>query len=313
MAKFSNYDLTHPPLETAKDAQSKMGEQRLSLEQAVADLAAAGIATPSLDVSILWEHSCKAAAGGDIVGVMSAFVQAIERRKQHEPIAYIIGVKAFWRHDFYVNNAVLIPRPDSETLVEFAINNLTAMAKKGSYTREQPLKIMELGVGSGCILLSIISDLKQEGILCHGLGVDLSVGVLAVAHYNRDSLALNEEVTLLQSDWCEKIDKKQEFSAIIANPPYISLEEWSNLATGVRDFEPRIALTDGGDGLEYYRRISQESLPFIGPEGFIALECGYEQAADVREILSGDGWQIDGIYEDIAGIPRVVVGRKLEI
>jgi release factor glutamine methyltransferase len=209
----------------------------------------------------------------------------VARRKKHEPIAYIIGYKDFWQYRFRVNCDVLIPRPDSEILVEVI---LRYFAETDSIKEKRNIRILDLGIGSGCLLLSIIADLRAQGWSVSGTGIDVSASALDIAKANARALNLEPScIKFMLSDWFYALDADKQFDVIISNPPYIPIEEWENkIDKGVKDFEPFIALTDGGyDGLSHYRTIVKEAHKYLRKNGMLALECGYNQAGLVRGLL----------------------------
>lgn len=216
-------------------------------------------------------------------------LEVLEKRSRRVPLQYITGVQEFMGYPFQVNEHVLIPRQDTELLVEEALKYL----KPGMH-------FLDLCTGSGCILLSILSE-------CPGLkgtGSDLSLEALKTAGENQKSLG--REAVLLQSDLFEKIEGK--FDLIVSNPPYIRSEEIAGLMEEVRDYEPMSALDGHEDGLYFYQRIAGESPSYLKAGGGLYLEIGYDQGSDVLRILEEQGFTRLEIKKDLAGLDRVVKG-----
>ena len=221
-----------------------------------------------------------------------------QRRLGREPIARILGCREFWSLNFKIDESTLVPRPDSETLVEAVL--------AGIKNQNAPLSILDLGTGSGCLLLALLSELKSAS----GLGVDLSEEALKIAAENAKLLGLDDRVRFQYSDWLKNIDRNEKlFDIIISNPPYISESEIIHLESDVRKFDPHVALSGGDDGLHAYRELIPQMSEFITSDGIIAVEIGMGQALDVMRCGEASGLQIDQILRDIAGIERVLVFR----
>ncbi len=219
---------------------------------------------------------------------VAQFEHAIHRRAAHTPISHITGNRAFWKHDFRVTPAVLDPRPDTETLIELALQGTP------------PNTILDLGTGSGCILLSLLAE-HPKAI---GIGTDISNDALEVAGENAATLNLGDRVTYLQSDWFNAVPGT--FDLIVSNPPYITETEMAELAPDVRNFEPHLALTPGGDGLSAYRKIAQNLSSFLAPQGRAYFEIGKDQGPDVREIFESNGFGSVSVHPDLNGHARIV-------
>ena len=221
------------------------------------------------------------------------FREMVRRRASREPVAYIIGHREFMGLDFRVSPAVLIPRPDTEVLVEAAIERLAGV---------QDGMILDVGTGSGAILIGTLSRVAG----CRGLGVDVSPAALAVARENAARLLEPGRVDFTQADLfpAEPI----LFDAIVSNPPYVTSAEMTELAPEVRR-EPELALHGGTDGLAFYRRLTEGGGRHLKPDGFMALEVGAGQAAAVAEMGQAAGWWTEAVIPDYAGIERVVVLR----
>lgn len=220
----------------------------------------------------------------------AAFDAAVTARAARQPVSQITGRRAFFGHEFRVTRDTLDPRPETEILVAAAL--------------EHPfVKMLDLGTGTGCILLSCLAAMP----LAAGTGTDLSAAALAVAAANAGALGLAKRARFLRSDWCAAVPGK--FDLIVSNPPYIAEDEMAGLAPEVRDWEPRAALTPGGDGLDAYRVIAAGAGARLMPGGRIALEIGPTQAAAVAALLVRAGFAPPEIRRDLDGRDRVVLAR----
>ncbi|MGZ8256156.1 MAG: peptide chain release factor N(5)-glutamine methyltransferase [Gallionella sp.] len=217
------------------------------------------------------------------------------RRLDGEPIAYLLGEREFFGLNFKVTSATLIPRPDTELLVEQALGEIPA---------NLACRVLDMGTGSGAIALSLAHARPQAQVWA----VDFSEAALAIARENQHALQLTN-VTLLHSDWFAALDQ-QRFDVIVANPPYIASDD-AHLTQGDVRFEPITALTAGADGLDDIRRISSAAMQHLNPHGCLMLEHGYNQAAQVREILQQAGFGEVFSARDLAGIERVTGGCRL--
>lgn len=251
------------------------------------------------------------------------YFDLIEKRGQRIPLQHLTGVQEFMGFLFRVNEHVLIPRQDTETLVEEA---LLVLRKK-----KEPLYLLDMCTGSGCILLSILKLLCMEegyvsvnlrknqdwaedftnqrsvvsnGLFVYGLGIDLSIKALETAAQNAELLGIHAEFQ--ESDLFENVTGS--FSMILSNPPYIRTGEIETLQEEVRKHDPVMALDGGADGLYFYRRIIQESREHLLPDGTLMLEIGYDQASQVSELMCEAGFQRISIKKDLAGLDRVVSG-----
>ena len=268
------------------------------LRAAIPRLHSAGIETPSRDARLLLAHAMGVAPDrltlhlADPVSpeAQSRYQTDLQAREAHQPIAQITGQRRFWRHVFAVTPDVLDPRPDTETLVAAALEH--------PFTR-----LLDLGTGSGCILLSLLLDMDQA----QGLGTDISQAALAVARRNAASLGV-DRATFAQSDWCSAVSGL--FDLIVANPPYIAATEMNTLAPEVRDWEPHLALTPGGDGLDAYRRIAEEAPAHLAPCGRLMVEIGPTQGPAVVALFQARGLTQIKTRPDIDGRDRVVTAQK---
>jgi release factor glutamine methyltransferase len=268
-----------------------------------ARLAAAGIADARAEAWLLLAVAtgheraaliagAAAALGPDQEVLLEALVR---RRAAREPIAYILNEKEFWSLAFEVGPAVLIPRPETETLVEAVLHEI------GERTGQR--RILDLGTGSGCLLLALLSELPGAT----GLGTDASPDALAIAGRNAARLGLADRCEFRLARWGEGLTGP--FAVIVSNPPYVAEAEWERLQPEIREFEPRAALVAGPDGLEAYRSLASDCARLLAPAGFCALEIGYGQGDDVTGILARHGLHVTRRRADLAGIERCVVAR----
>ena len=270
-------------------------------------LKAANITTFALDTKILLSHCLSLEQPENIIfklneelseDMSDTFMRLIKRRLKFEPIAYIVGYKHFWKHKYKVDNNVLIPRPETELIIEVVLKEMHN--KKG-----EQLRILDLGTGSGCIILSLLDELKNSS----GIAVDISTKALDIASSNAADHNLNERVTFLNSNWFDGLNAAEKFDVIISNPPYISKDEWENLASNVKDFEPCPALTDFDDGLKNYKIIAQTSQSFLSKNAILVLEIGYNQSDSVQNIFKDAGY-ITQSHKDLQGINRVIIAHR---
>lgn len=218
------------------------------------------------------------------------FEAMIARRVAREPVSHILGRRAFFGREFAVNAAVLDPRPETEILVEIAL-------------QENFHRVLDLGTGSGCILLTLLAEMPQA----RGVGVDISAAACEVARANARALGLADRAEVLESDWAAKVSGK--FDLIVSNPPYIALTEMAGLSAEVREWEPYTALTDGADGLMAYRAIAEAAPPLLEPGGRLLVEIGPTQAAAVTELFRFVGFESVRTMPDLDGRDRVVAAR----
>lgn len=223
------------------------------------------------------------------------FAQLVEHRVQGEPVAYLVGVREFYGRPFHVTPDVLIPRPDTELLVERALARLLP---------DQPADVLDLGTGSGCIAITLALERPRVRVVA----VDRSRAALAVARQN--AAALDATVELLESDWFAALAARQ-FDIIVGNPPYVAAAD-PHLARGDVRFEPATALAAGPDGLADLRRLIAAAPNHLCPGGLVLLEHGYDQAAGVRTLLETQGFVQVTSWNDLAGIARVTGGKLSE-
>jgi len=226
------------------------------------------------------------------------FKELVQRRVAGWPVAYLVGRRGFYTLDFEVTPAVLIPRPDTETLVLEALTRLKPIT--------QPA-VLDLGTGSGCIAVTIAHEKKDARVTA----VDVSPDALDVARRNAARNGVADRVTFLHGDLFAPLPAGATFDLVASNPPYIAHNEFATLQPDVRDHEPRGALDGGADGLAFYRRTAAGVGPFLKPGGRLLLEIGSTQEADVRGILAGQPeLEVGPTLKDLAGHPRVVSATK---
>lgn len=260
----------------------------------------------------------------EILGKLHSFFEYFEKRRRRIPLAQILGRQSFYGLDFFVNEDVLIPRADTECLVDLVLEDYADLAKQAGKTYSEKrnsehvsnkhednveneansssLNILDLCTGSGCIGISVAKHLPYQELLL----VDLSEKALAVAKKNAEK-HLGENVTLLQSDLLTEVQGKN-FSLLLSNPPYIVSRVIPGLEREVSEYEPKMALDGGEDGLIFYRRIAREAKKVLLPGARLYLEIGYDQGESVKDIFQKEGYEAVEVFPDLAGNPRVVRG-----
>jgi release factor glutamine methyltransferase len=274
-----------------------------------ASFRAGGIDTPELDARLLVSHALSldharlAASDRRLLGTdeTNAITALAERRLAHEPVARIIGWKEFWSLQFRVDAATLVPRPETETVVEAA---LAAIESGGPRSRD--LRILDIGTGSGAILLALLSELPNA----FGVGSDVSLPALAVARDNARRFGLSRAAFVacnIAAALCGPFD------LIVSNPPYITSGDIAGLPPEVRLFDPRLALDGGIDGLDGYREIAASAPLLLKPGGSLIVELGAGQAGRVAALFDRGGLAPAPPRPDLSGLPRALVGVKLAI
>lgn len=228
--------------------------------------------------------------GDDLDAAAARFEAMIARRMAHEPVAKIIGRREFWGRSFEVTADVLDPRPETECLI--------AEALRGPV----PARLLDLGTGSGIIAVTLLAEWPGA----QGVATDIGAAALAVAERNAARHGVGARLGFCRSDWFSQVTGM--FDLIVSNPPYIAADEMPDLSVEVRDHDPEGALTDGGDGLSAYRAIASGAGAHLRPGGRIALEIGWQQGAQVREILGAAGFAEVKVLPDLDGRDRVVIG-----
>jgi len=276
---------------TINDLRSKYGEYPLESIMVISKLL-------KVDKSYIYTYGDKVVEDE----VKDNYIDIMENIKSGYPIQYILGEREFMGLDFYLEEGVLIPRPDTEILVEYIID----YAKK-RYGDEN-IKILDLGIGSGAISLSVAHYLKNTIVY----GVDISEMAIKVANINKDRFKLSN-VEFYKGDLFQALtglSLEGEFHIIASNPPYIATKEIQNLDIKVRGFEPRLALEGGLDGLDFYRKITPMSKKYLQNQGLLIYEIGYDQGEKVKDILTLEGFKEVKILKDLQGLDRVVLGLK---
>ncbi|MGH6790601.1 MAG: peptide chain release factor N(5)-glutamine methyltransferase [Pseudolabrys sp.] len=273
--------------------------------QMLADIfRARGFDTPDLDARILVAHAlmidrAKLAANGDreLEPRETNAIQArAARRLAHEPVARIVGHKEFWSLDLYVGPAVLVPRPDTETVVEAALAVIDAAG-----ARKAPLKLLDIGTGSGAILLALLSELPNAS----GTGSDVSTQALDIARDNATRLGFAKRCAFVAADGGGALSGP--FDVIVSNPPYVSRSEIASLAPEVREHDPLIALDGGADGLDGYRMIASDARRLLGAAGHLVVELGAGQETAVSALLTQAGLRVSATRKDVAGTVRALI------
>lgn len=267
-------------------------------------LVSAGIELPALEARVLVSRvlalsreSLLAQSGRPVSAADSNAVRSlVTRRERREPLAYIVGEREFWSLPFAVTPDVLIPRPDSETVVE------TALSQLGDVDR--PVRILDLGTGSGCLLLALLHACRRAT----GIGVDRSDHALHLARSNASRLGLECRSAFICADWAAAL--KGSFDVIVSNPPYIDEQSFLRLDSTVRCHEPALALRGGADGLDAYRSIASDLPRLLAPGGLAAVEIGAGQGKRVAGLLAAAGLKAIAVGHDLAGHERCLAVRR---
>jgi release factor glutamine methyltransferase len=277
---------------------ASVGQARRALTQ---EFRAAGIESPELDARILIGH----ALGLDHPGLAAAEKQTISepaasriealaaRRIAREPVARIVGEKEFWGLLFKITPAVLVPRPETETVVELALSLVDRTAS---------LRIADLGTGSGAILLALFSELADA----RGIGFDISAEALDVARANAERLGFADRAEFALCDFAAV---EGTFDLVVSNPPYVATGDIAALAPEVRNYDPRGALDGGDDGLAAYRAIAPNALRVIAPGAHLVVEIGAGQEQTVSALFSHNGLAVCAVRHDLSGIPRALAAK----
>ena len=275
-------------------------------DKIVQKLSLAGIESPRLEARLIL-----AAAKNVEYAEISAFTELndtecalakkmLEKRLKHKPLDKILGHREFYKYDFLCNEDVLSPRPDTEILVEQAAKLIFKHTLKNA---------LELGVGSGCVILSLLADFS---FLC-GTGVDISAKALQVAEKNALNLGVQDRIEFVNLDWNDAdfvSAFKKKFDIIVSNPPYIPSADIADLAPEVRDFDPIEALDGGESGFDAYERIAKIAPLLLKENGYLLFEAGYNQASEISEICEKNGFRLIKTEKDLAKIERCVIVQK---
>lgn|ERR1700683_493790 len=271
------------------------------IEEGSRILADAGIDTARLDAEVLLAHACSSSRASMVTrtaqlssDAVEAFRGMIKRRASREPIAYIVGRKEFFSLDFEVNGGVLIPRPETETLVESALRFIATHPRA---------RVLDIGTGSGAIAIAIAVNAPSAQIVA----TDISKAALKVAHRNAVRNRCEDRIEFIEADVFP--DGESRFPLILSNPPYVANGDLQNLEPEIRQYEPRVALTDNADGLAFYRRISTESPKRLKSHGAVMVEIGAGQRPEVEALFRRAGFSNIDAVADLAGIDRVVIAK----
>ncbi len=267
-------------------------------------LKAAGVDSPAIDARLLVESAADVTRADLIADPYRPLTAAqtetldayVARRERREPISHILGRKGFWKIMLSVTSDVLTPRPETEVIVDHALR---------AFGEHEAFTVLDLGVGSGSILLAILAERPAA----KGLGIDVSEEALAVARENAANLDLNARAALMRSDWTAGLGEGG-FDLVVSNPPYIPTEVIATLDPEVRDHEPRLALDGGPDGLDAYRALSSQILRVLKPGGRFLLEIGHDQSRDVEALMRSAGALDVHTLRDLSDRDRVVTGAK---
>ena len=275
-----------------------------SLNEGIKILKKSKISNPKLDSEILLSSSIKRDKEYIILNPkeylnskqLEKFKILIERRKKGEPIAYLINKKDFWKDEFFVNKDVLIPRPDTELIVEQVLK---------IYSKDSQLQILDIGTGSGCILLSILKERSKF----YGTGIDVSKKSINVSKYNANQLNLTSRVKFFHSS----VDNFRigKYDIIVSNPPYIELFNLKYLEKDIINFEPKLALSGGFDGFSKIRKVINKASTLIKRNGKFILEIGFNQRNKVKKILKEEGFYINKALKDYGNNDRCIISTKI--
>jgi release factor glutamine methyltransferase len=285
-----------------------------------ADFRECGLPSPELDARLLVLDACGLShesyhlepARAVTATEAERIAAARKRRLSCEPVSRILGYREFWGRRFAISPAVLDPRPDTETLIEAALEILREEGRSNAH-----LRILDLGIGSGCILLTLLAELPNAW----GLGIDRSPDALAVARRNAAALGVATRAAFACANWLDAFSPQAapatRFDLVVSNPPYISESEIATLAPEVRVYDPQVALDGGPSGLDAYRAIIEEAGAVIAQNGWLMLESGVGQVTEIFNLLRHSGWTaIPGsstIRKDMAGTERVVAVKRQHI
>jgi len=224
------------------------------------------------------------------------FKGLILKRSRGKPLAYMMGFKSFWKYDFKVNEKVLIPRPDTETIIEQILK---------IYKNKDYLNFLEIGVGSGCIALSILKEKKSF----LGTGIDLSHDCIEICRYNAKKLNVSNRIKLIKSDVDNLIFRK--YDLVVSNPPYIKKYDLNKLDREVINYEPKLALDGGLEGLSVIRKVIKKSSELIKIRGKLILEIGHDQKELVKKMLNENNFYVNETFKDLAKNDRCIVSTKI--
>ena len=226
------------------------------------------------------------------------FSKLVERRKQKEPVAYILNKKEFWNENYFVDKRVLIPRPETEILIELLLKKIK--------DKNKAYKVLDLGCGSGCLLISFLKEMRKS----QGMGVDISSNALEVAKKNIELHNLNNRAKLVRLDLLT-LHTKDKFDVIFSNPPYLSSSDYAKLSEDVKNFEPKQALVGGFNGVLYYKKIIALAQSALKKNGYLALELGDRQYRTISKLLQDHSFRILDKYQLINNEIRCILAAKM--
>ena len=226
------------------------------------------------------------------------FSKLVERRKQKEPVAYILNKKEFWNENYFVDKRVLIPRPETEILIELLLKKIK--------DKNKTYKVLDLGCGSGCLLISFLKEMRKS----QGMGVDISSNALEVAKKNIELHNLNNRAKLMRLDLLT-LHTKDKFDVIFSNPPYLSSSDYAKLSEDVKNFEPKQALVGGFNGVLYYKKIIALAQSALKKNGYLALELGDRQYRTISKLLQDHSFRILDKYQLINNEIRCILAAKM--
>lgn len=249
----------------------------------------------NVDKSYIYAHDDEEISNS----IEEEFINIMKIRAKGYPIQYILKEKEFMGLDFYVDQGVLIPRPDTEILVEYLIEYIN------SNHGDEKINVLDLGIGSGAIGLSLAHYCKNIFLYAS----DISQDAIRISNINKDRFKL-DNVKILEGDLFEAVEKMEKnFNIIVSNPPYIESKEIDKLQAEVKDYEPMLALDGGDDGLKYYRDISKRAKDFLSSKGLLIYEIGYNQGKEVSEIMRKEDYKEIQVLKDLQALDRIVLGR----
>lgn len=271
-----------------------------ALTQARLELDSKGVSNSKLDSLILLSHALFVSKEWIIFNPdhqlselqQEVFFNLILRRASREPVSHLINKREFFGEDFFVNKNVLDPRPDSESLIELVFKNFS--------NKNQKLKILEIGVGSGCLIITLLKAFQEAD----AIGLDISEEALKICRQNSAIHQVASRLNLKKSDLFAALKMGEEFDLIISNPPYIASQEIETLEPEVKKYEPRIALDGGVDGLDFYKKIAATAKNFLKKDGKIILEIGFGQEKNVTNIFESEGFFSRESGLDLSGVVR---------
>jgi release factor glutamine methyltransferase len=293
-------------------------DNRAALREAIAKLREADVPSHTLAAELLLMH----VLGRDRAWIythpeealyppaLEQFFALIRRRVAGEPTQYLTGKQEFWGLEFEVTPAVLIPRPETEHVVEVALERLGARGIKINMATGEPsapLKIADVGTGSGCLAVALAHELPHASIVA----TDISAEAIVVAERNAERHTVIDRIRFVQTDLLSSLNEARSYDVIVSNPPYVARDEKDQLAREVREREPHSALFGGPAGIEMYARLVEQSAELLRPGGILVLELGYNSLSHVRGLLYGQpAWVNVRVTNDLAGIPRVIAAER---